>query len=292
MEWATTADEAIHKYLTTGDYDPGLTAWAGRTVVERQHIGHAALISALVAEVERRSADRTLMDVTPIADPTGYARAKLGPMVRGLFSRREQEPVLKVLERSVVFLTPANIASILGEERWLHTAWDLANLYLGSIGAKHLSPDAPSIVGLSEETTCYVSLEYFAHRDRFADFVVHEAAHVFHTCKRRTAGLPETRTREWLLDIEFGKRETFAYACEVYSRIVELGRRPADRRRLLAELESEGLLGDKTVRREELRQILREAVESRNGWKRILVHCAPRPRMVRGAIEGLLATSI
>lgn len=28
--------------------------------------------------------------------------------------------------------------------------------------------------------------------DEFADFVVHEAAHVFHNTKRRTLGLPET----------------------------------------------------------------------------------------------------
>jgi len=280
-ELATIADGAIRKYLTTGGYDPGFTAWVGRTVVERQQSGHASLIAALVAEVERRSAGRTVLAVTPIADLAWFARAKLRPMVRGLFRRREQEPVLNVLERSVIFLTPANIASILGEERWLHTAWGLANLFLGSIGAELLSPDAPSIVGLSEETTCYVSLEYFAHRDRFADFIVHEAAHIFHNCKRRTIGLHETRRKEWLLDIEFGKRETFAYACEAYSRIVELGRRPADRRRLLADLESEGLPGDETVRREELRQILREGVEARNGWKRILAHCAPKPRTVQ-----------
>jgi hypothetical protein len=79
-----------------------------------------------------------------------------------------------------------------------------------------MSDDAPWIVGFSEETTFYVSPEYFRDDQPFADFVVHEAAHVFHNCKRRTLGLPETRTREWLLDIVFAKRETFAYACEAY----------------------------------------------------------------------------
>jgi len=34
-------------------------------------------------------------------------------------------------------------------------------------------------------------------------------------------GLPETNQREWLLDIDFRKRET--YACEAYSRILEAG---------------------------------------------------------------------
>jgi hypothetical protein len=55
-------------------------------------------------------------------------------------------------------------------------------------------------------------LDYFRHEDPFADFVVHEIAHIFHNCKRRAAGLPETRMRDWLLDIDFRKRETFAYA--------------------------------------------------------------------------------
>jgi hypothetical protein len=62
----------------------------------------------------------------------------------------------------------------------------------------------------------YVSPEYFAEDDPFADFIVHEAAHIFHNCKRVTIGLSETRTKEWSLDIEHRKRETFAYSCEAY----------------------------------------------------------------------------
>jgi hypothetical protein len=30
--------------------------------------------------------------------------------------------------------------------------------------------------------------------------------------QRKTIGLTETRTNEWLLDIEYKKRETFAYS--------------------------------------------------------------------------------
>ena len=44
---------------------------------------------------------------------------------------------------------------------------------------------------------------------------------MFHNCKRRSAGLPQTRRNEWLLDIAFRKRETFAYACEFYSLILQ-----------------------------------------------------------------------
>ena len=130
-----------------------------------------------------------------------------------------------MLARSVVFLTPDNIEAILRAARWPGTAWDLANLYLASFGAELLSDEAPDIVGLGQETTSYVSIAYFAGAGRFDDFLVHEAAHVFHNCKRATVGLPHTRRREWLLQIDFRKRETFAYACEAYSRILELGSR-------------------------------------------------------------------
>ncbi len=54
------------------------------------------------------------------------------------------------------------------------------NLYLASIGADLLGEDAPRVVGVSEETTCYVSPEYFTEDDPLCDFIVHEAAHIFH----------------------------------------------------------------------------------------------------------------
>jgi len=156
-------------------------------------------------------------------------------MVRGLFPRGEREAVLGLLARSVVVLTPATVGDV-RQARWLGTAWRLANLYLRSIGARPVGPDAPDLVGISEETTCWVSSEYFRANGRFEDFVVHEAPHVFHNCKRRTAGLPETRRREWLPDIAFGKRETFADASEAYARIVELGETRAARLALVEEL--------------------------------------------------------
>ena len=61
-------------------------------------------------------------------DLAAFARAKVAPMVRGLFPRGEQQTVLDVLARSVVFLTPDNIEQVLRRARWLKTAWDLANL--------------------------------------------------------------------------------------------------------------------------------------------------------------------
>jgi hypothetical protein len=148
-------------------------------------------------------------------------------MVRGFFPRAEQDLVLTKLERSVVFLTHANVDSILLAEGFHRTAWDLANLYLSSVGADLLGDAAPNLVGLSQETTCFVSAEYFAERDPFADFVVHEAAHIFHNCKRRTLGLPRTSElirRRWpILSARPPRRETVGKSSPRAARRRQLG---------------------------------------------------------------------
>jgi hypothetical protein len=267
------ADE-VARYVRTGEHDNLMfEGWPG-TFLERAQGGWAALADALIAEVR----GRTPKAETPVAlralDVTRFAASKLSPMVRGLFPRSERDTVLDLLARSVVFLTPDNIGTILRAARWPRTAWDLANLYLASFGAELLSEGAPDIVGLSEETTSYVSVAYFAGEKRFDDFLVHEAAHVFHNCKRAAIGLRHTRRREWLLEIDFTKRETFAYSCEAYSRLLELGSGPTERRALMSELACEPAPQDR-VDPDEYRDILRDAVAARNGWKRILARCGP-----------------
>jgi len=64
-------------------------------------------------------------------------------MVGGLFAKSEHAAVMSALERSVVFLTPDNVEPVLESSSWLHTTWVLANMYLLSIGAEALSPEAP-----------------------------------------------------------------------------------------------------------------------------------------------------
>lgn len=275
--------EEIARYLRSGDHDPYFAAWPG-DLCERGAHAETDLKSALVAELRKR-ADGASPPALPNTNLVALTRRKIAPMIRGLFPTREQGQVLAALERSVVFLTPATIDETLTSADWLHTAWDLANLYLGSVKAELLSPDAPRLVGLSEGTTCYVSAEYFENGHRFADFIVHETAHVFHNCKRRTIGLPETRTNEWLLEIEFRKRETFAYVCEAYSRILELSRRSMERAYLVEELAAGSMPDDERVDASEYLDILREAARARNGWKRILGRCAERPRTSRGVLS-------
>ncbi len=104
---------------------------------------------------------------------------------------------------------------------------------------------------------------------------MHEAAHIFHNWKRESIGLPSSRTREWLLAIGFRRRETFAYACEAYSRILTLGATRRDRARLHEEYAASALPSDEQAEGAEIVDILREAVGARNGWARIRTRCAP-----------------
>ena len=278
-------EQAIEHYLRSGEHDAHYPAWQGADYVECAQTGNAALRQALIAAVRQRTPHAVLPKALTDLDVVAYTRAKVTPMVRGLFPEAEQATVLGVLEGSVVFLTPATINAVLEQMPWLNTAWDLANLYLAGFEADLLGEDAPNLVGLSAGTTCYLSAAYFGAVGRFDDFLVHEAAHIFHNCKRRTIGLPEGRRRKWLLKIDFAKRETFAYACEAYSRILELGDGARARQNVLAEHEQGPMPPDDRVVADEYIDILREAVGARNGWKRILARCSPPQPARRRAVE-------
>ena len=265
-----TIQAEIDEYLRTGHADLGGAAWPGNTIADQAPRAKRDRTDALVAEVQRRAASCTITHDISHIDTVALTRSKVEPMVRGLFPVAEQDLVLSVLERSVVFITAETLAPVLLAARWPRTAWKLANLYLASIGADLLADDAPDIVGMSEETTCYVSPAYFAEEDPFADFVVHEAAHIFHNCKRTMIGLPEKRRQEWLLPIAFRQRETFAYACEAYSRILARGGNLLEGRSLAEEYGARFIPADDRVDAEELSDIVTEAAGARNGWKRIL----------------------
>jgi hypothetical protein len=280
----TSPQQDVERYLCTGEHDELSRSWPGDTFLARAQHGDAALRDALVSTVRKRTAHAVVPAALAGIDVVAFTRTKVEPMVRGLFPAHEQQKVLDVLARSVVFLTPATIDTVLQTTPWLHTVWDLANLYLVSCGAEPLSEDARLIVGLSAETTCFVASDYFSAPSHFDDFVVHEAAHIFHNCKRRTIGLSATPRRGWLLDIDYRKRETFAYACEAYSRVLELGNSSAARRMLLSEVEEGPVPPDDRVDPVEYIDILREAIAARNGWKRILRRCSPAQAQRRSEV--------
>ncbi len=267
-------DDQVQLFLRSGHHDIMFAGWPGMHFLDVSKQGTHRLQTALVGEVLRRTKGVECRVGIP-TDLAGWTRDKLAPMVHGLFSGYERSVVLDMFERSVVFLTPQNVAEVLRNETWLSTAWDLANLYLCSLELPGLSEQARHIVGMSQETTCYVAMTYFDEEDPFADFVVHEAAHVFHNCKRETLGLAETRRREWLLEIDYVKRETFAYACEAYSRISSAADNSRQRLQALEQHAQGALPPDDRVDHDEYLDILDEAVRGRNGWQRILKRCAP-----------------
>jgi len=219
-----TAEHLIQHFLDTGEHDELDAAWPGRSFYERACAADKMLRVALIKEVRERTRKREFPSLPADVDSSQFVLAKVGPMVRGLFPAKERKAVLDLFENSLVFVTQASVEQILSEIQFLHSAWQIANLYLGSIDLPGLDGQPVAFVGLSEETTLYVSTAYFEDDDPFADWVVHEAAHVFHNWKREAVGLSHTRTREFLLPIAYAKRELFAYACEAYATILGKGR--------------------------------------------------------------------
>lgn len=268
-------EQDVARYLATGHSDPTGAAYPARDLLDAMKRYSRVLRQALLAEVRRRAAGRRSPRLPPGLDPRELVRARVTPMIAGLFPAAEREVVLAVAERSIAFLTRRAALAAIAEASFADTSWNIANIFLGSLGAPTLDGE-PAPLGLSEHTTCYVSLAYFTRDEPFADYVVHEVAHIFHNCKRETIGLRYTRHREWLLPIAFRKRETFAYACEAFSRILARAGSPAERRALLHRYGDDPRVADEAVDEDELLDILGEAVAARNGWKRILRRCAAK----------------
>ena len=274
----TSLPSAIQEYLQTGCHDVNYLSGSGRNFIEAERHVDRQMRDALIRTVFERLPGQSPTQSISTSDLVALTRSKVTPMVNGLFPLAERMSILAMLEKSVVFLTSENIESTLRSSRWLHTAWSLANMYLHQCGSDLLSTEAVPIVGLSEETTCYLSLDYFNGQDEdpFSDYLVHEAAHVFHNCKRETVGLKETRTKDFLLDIDFRKRELFAYSCEAYSRIVSMEALPKARRLALQRHFKGPLPSRNVVDRQDYLDILTDALTARNGWKWILKECAPK----------------
>lgn len=269
-----TRNEAIAEFLRTGDWDPMYAAWPG-SLMERAHRGHDELVDALLAEVRARAAGKGWGDAVEVPDDMrSYTRAIVEPMVRGLFAKAEHEPILALLERSVVLVTDDTIEPIIRELGWLSTAWKLANLYLASIGVEVIAEGEDGHVGLSENLLCYVTPEYFERRAPFVDYVLHECAHVLHDAKLERISLRTTRTRERLVELEFRERETFAYSCEAFA-TVGAGRSSAERAELAAAFRERRPYPKGAVDVAKVEAIVSDAAPMRNGWKHVLERCAP-----------------
>ena len=118
-ETQRTVAQEIERYLRTGESDPYRSAWSGG-FLQREERAHDDLRNALVREIRRLTAGLS-QEPLPESDTVSLTREKVEPMVRGLFPKVEQDLVLAMLERSVIFVTGANIESLRLEcsLRWL-----------------------------------------------------------------------------------------------------------------------------------------------------------------------------
>lgn len=121
-ETQRTVAQEIEHYLRTGESDPYRSAWSG-SFLEREERAYDDLRKALAREVRRLTAGLR-HELLPESDTVLLTRAKVEPMVRGLFPRPEQDLVLALLERSVVFVTGANIESLLLQRAFDSSAWN------------------------------------------------------------------------------------------------------------------------------------------------------------------------
>jgi len=114
-----TVPAEIQRYINSGETDPIYRAWSG-DILERSQRASRELRSALTREVRRRARGHKTTPVPP-SDLVAFTRQKVGPMVHGLFLRREWDAILAVLERSMVFVTGDNIDRLLREIDFNHS---------------------------------------------------------------------------------------------------------------------------------------------------------------------------
>ena len=99
-ERRTSPDREVGRYLLSGEVDPLYLEWPGNNVFEGAVLGEATLRWALVFLVVRRTPRAGVPEVLRHLDVGGFGRERVAPMVRGLFTRSEQETVLDVLGQS------------------------------------------------------------------------------------------------------------------------------------------------------------------------------------------------
>lgn len=196
----------------------------------------------LLAQIRRRTGNLPFQP-TVVDDLKALRARKISPMVHGLFEENEWAEVFRSLDRSVAFLQADNIEPMLLEVASDQTAGQLANLYLGSRGVK----TATEATGCSDGERCYLTTDYFWHKNPFADFLVYDCAYTL--CRR--------------LAVAEAKREIFALACEAYSRVLELGPSVDERLQLVDEMSGDGMFGP-------VADLVGEAVRATDGWRVLL----------------------
>jgi hypothetical protein len=197
------------------------------------------------------------------------------PLVESLFEKQYQKTIMKHLINSVVVLHKDNVY----EELKGHFEGDIIpiiSIYLSSFSTEELPKIFDvNIVGKSIGTKCYVSYKYYENNQSIEDFIIHEIAHFFHNSKYECIGIKEIED-QFLLDIEYYKREIFAYSIEFYSKIKYLIQKGQNEKELLHEFEKLDIPNEES---KIIKILVKEALKKRDGWQYIYQECKQKNKL-------------
>ncbi len=259
-----TPSDEIERFIATGEHDPRFAAWSG-SLAERRRVGAAALKDVLCRIVGYRSARGSPFASGRVpADVDVQVRDRVSPMVRGLVPSADADRLLDLLPSRVHVVTPSTFGSLVADVE-PGTAWDLANLLLDDIGAPPLSDDTPQLDGLADAGRAWLLPRAFAEARPFSDVVVHEVAHLLHGIRREALGWAPPAGL--VLPVPPRRRETFAYACEVWACVTREAPAADARRALLSTFRATSTPADARVSRSQLDGLLASAADSAGGWE-------------------------
>ncbi len=206
-------DEVLERFLATGEFPPGLPGFTGPPAQRRQ-AAERAVREVLVRIVGWRTSRCPIQLPAPPENAEAVVRERVEPMVRGLLPAADAMMVLRKLPACVAVVTPQTYPALIRGVP-ARTAWDLANLLLDAVGAPPLADDTPELDGLCEGSKSFVLPTAFLPQAGTDDILVHEFAHLLHSARRGDVGLGPAA--DPILRIAERDRETFAWACEIWS---------------------------------------------------------------------------
>ena len=106
-------EQAIERYLRSGDYDAGFHVWPGDNCIASARYGNVSLRKALISAVQCRTQTVTQSDAPAEMDVGAFTHEKVAQMVKGLFPPHERDVIHDVLGHSVVILSPATIGVVM-----------------------------------------------------------------------------------------------------------------------------------------------------------------------------------
>jgi hypothetical protein len=251
--------ESVERFLATGEHDPKFLAWEGG-LARRRRDGSAELAEILRRVVRWRSRDAPLGAPSAPRDAEAEVRARVGPMIAGLFEEKQAALLSRALPHRVEVVTVDRFQNGL-RELPLDTQWILANMLLDELGAPPVSDAAPQLDGFCHGGRAWVLPRAFDVSEEPTDILVHEVAHLLHDLQWCDV-TPRSKAAP-LLSIAPRVRETWAYSAWARRDAPVAGSMPE---RIAWALDRRGLV-DARVDRGRLRALLAVAAAApAQGW--------------------------